>query len=342
MKKISTHLIATILLSSCSNILVQEGNNHFSFKARSPSSDGPAPSCQAVMSEVTNTLHKNKSLLDSPQNIKESLSPTPFDQITGVHKGYIFYNKNKAIFGEISFEDLVEDYKVIKIKDSEGNISVLDPEITPVEVYLSPEKIHASDKLYSKAPTIPALNKEKFLAGICASKDQIANDKNYKKYEQLFKKYIIQQSPIKSRAKAAGMCFGGLGTIPLTGFIAYSTIYNERRYKDYNEQSWYEKHGSNWVLGIGYMAAFHQCSNILAPKSYQTFLALTVGVDVAANIMYEIKLSDDFVPPLEDHAVRTDINDFSSGLMGALSYYMMAQVFKDIFSTSLDSYCKKK
>ncbi|EQC43533.1 hypothetical protein M900_2785 [Bacteriovorax sp. Seq25_V] len=241
-----------------------------------------------------------------------------------------------SLYGEVSYEELFTGYSVLKVKDENGTLHIIDPEVTSTKVYPS-GKEHQGNRYYSRKPDLPKLQKDKFLAGYCSSIKAV-NQESLAKYKKLFSKYTIKETPIKSRGKAAAMCFGGMGTIPATGLIAYSTIYKDREYK--RDQSWYEMHGSNWILGLGFMAAFHQCSNILAPAKYQAFLALTLGVDVAANIMYEVKFSDTFIPPIEEKPVTTDPNDLVAGLVGAANYYLVAQIFKDMFGVSQEKFCK--
>ena len=317
------HILLYSLLISCSTL------NDFSNRTPAALKDNAINCLNAVKSIISPTISEN---ID--KKIIATIEPIDHNSLNSGIQAYILGEK-KSFFGTVSREELVPDYYVVKIKDDKGITHIIDPDEEKAIIYPS-ERQHTGSRYYSKSPNIPKMNKDKFLKGYCLAREG-NQSADFAIYKKLFTKYTIQKTPVKSRAKAAAMCFGGLGVIPLTGYASYATIYESRRYK--SDPSWYEQHGTNWLMGLGFMAAFHQCTNIIAPTQYQAFLALTVGVDVAANIMYEIKISDTFVPPIEEKPVVTDINDLASGLVGAANYYIVAQLFKDLFGVTEDKFC---
>lgn len=298
---------------------------------RGPASLNIKKSCKSTLNKISSRFAENM--------IKNNYKQIALETIINKKNNNFYYiiSKENSLYGKIEEIELFDEYFLLKISDEYGTHHYIDPRMEKIDIFEG-KKIHKKNNFNVKKSTkLPILDEDRFLKGYCSNLKKVKSSKDYKTFNKVFNKFAIKSKLVNNRSKAFGLCLMSLGASSALFMDIDMGIEDSENYF----AEIFNAHGTNYVLGLGMMAITHQCTSILSPKHYDLFFKLAVGGNIAANLMYEIKLSDTFIPPVENDPVRTDIPDFTSGMMSVFSYQILSKMFKLIYNTSDTKFCQK-
>jgi len=238
----------------------------------------------------------------------------------------INFNPPFKVHGEIEELEIEPGFKILKLTEKNGLTHWIDPDYAEIKTESLPTDLPKTIPKGEFNPSLPLhlFNKKKSIDFVCKHFKVLQSDAKGRNLLGAVRKAYTSNPKLLRDLLLNTLTRCGLGGIAL--FQSFN-IYDKVETKNF----WIATdHESNFLLGIGGMAAMHQCLTGLSPVNQKLFLKAALGTNIAGNIYFELNLPGDWqYDPDNGKPVQTDIPDLVSGGLATATYYAFAALVEN-------------
>ncbi len=266
----------------------------------------------------------NVSLASIPRDIQpltpaDSANRTPFTAVAEDSVGNLYS-------GEAEWEELVPNYWIVRIRQSNGVSHLLDPQ--QVRIYRVPVEWRIKDERVRRKSWVK-LNEETLKSAWCKILLLYNGNPNHPEIKPLrdavesnHSRLLVNRSILE--------CMAGLA-------IAFPSLAEIARIQTMPARTnFYEEHAPNFFLSMTYLSIIHNCLTAgqiggLYRESRGAVAGVLVGGSIAGNSWEEIAFGEHRSLLNGNKIVKTDMGDLGAGLTATALYALAAYVYESRF-----------